>query len=161
MKTCLYVALSGLLFAIPAVAADDTGLERLTTCTDSWRDWQATNDPRLTTYAAHLRGDFTQKQGDPFVTPKIATTIAGFRVVQIYPESVGMGVGFSVLLAAPFDKAKTAFEAKLGKTLEHCENGEGMHDCEHQFAPERTFMVMADDTTKTQSLVGCYYLYEK
>jgi hypothetical protein len=151
-----------LSLVFPVAAADDPGLERLATCGDSWRDWQKTSDPRLTTFAAHLRGDFTQKQGDAFVTPKTAMSIAGFRVLQVYPESVGMGVGFSVQIEATFDKAKKAFEAKFGKPLEHCEIGDGMRNCGLQFAAERTFMLMSSDKPgDPQALIGCYYLYER
>ena len=147
------------LWAFPAAAADDPVFERLALCRDSWMDWQKTNDPQLAAFVAHIRKDFTQTPSDPFVTPKTVMTLSGLRVVQLFPQSVGMGVGFSVLLDAPFDKAKTAFEAKLGKPLQHCETGDGMKDCETQFAPERTFMLAQGD--HNQTLVGCYYLYEK
>jgi hypothetical protein len=163
MKAYWCAALAALFFALPAASAtDDPVLERLATCGDSWMDWQKNKDPQLATYAAYLRNGLTHNQNDPFGTPKTAMFIAGFRVLLVYPQSVGMGVGFSAQIAAPFDKAKKAFEAKFGKPLAHCETGDGMHSCEHPFAPERTFMLMSSDKpSDTQTLVGCYYLYEK
>jgi hypothetical protein len=153
------VAAALIFMAVPAIAADDPGLERLALCRDSWKDWQTANAPQLTTFAAHLRADFTQKQGDAFVTPKTPLSLLGLRVLQVYPESVGMGVGFSVLVDAPFDKTKAVFAAKLGKPLQRCETDEGMRGCQTQFAPERTFMLAQGD--HNQTLAGCYYLYER
>jgi hypothetical protein len=163
MTIYLCVGLAAALFiALPAAAADDTGLERLTTCRDSWVDWQKTKAPQLTSFAAHLRNDFTHKDSDAFIVPKSAVTLDGFRVLEVYPESVGMGVGFSVTLAAPFDKAKKMFEAKLGKTLAHCETSDGMKSCEIELGPQRTFMLMSSDKPgDPQTLAGCYYYYER
>ncbi len=155
-------AIALFLAILPAAAAGDSGLERLATCQDSWLDWQKTNDKHLAPFAAHLRSDFSQKQGDPFITPKSALTMDGLRVVQVYPESVGMGVGFSVLLAARFDVAKALFEKKLGKHLQHCEASDGMRSCELEIADKRAFTLMSGDRpADQQTLVGCYYFYEK
>ena len=162
MKSYACAGLTALLCVFPAFAAGDAGLERLATCSDSWRDWQKTNDPRMPVFAAHLRGDFTQKQGDAFITPKTAMSIAGLRVLQVYPESVGMGVGFSVTIAATFGDAKKAFETRLGKKLAHCETSDGMTSCELQLGPERTFTLMSSDKPNDpQTLAGCYYYYER
>jgi len=150
------------LTAWPAFAAEDNSLERLATCQDSWIDWQQSNDKQLAPFAAHLRADFTQKSGDPFITPKSALTIDGLRVVQVYPESIGMGVGFSVLVAAKFDDAKDVLEKTLGKRLQRCETSDGMRSCDHQIAEKRTVTLMSGDRpADQQTLVGCYYFYEK
>ncbi len=150
------------LAAWPATAADDTGLERLATCRDSWMDWQKHNDPQLAPLAAHLRADFSQKPGEPFLVPKTPVTLAGLRVLQVFPQSVGMGVGFSLTVGAPFDRAKAVFEKKLGKPLQHCETGDGMRSCDLAIADQRTFMLMASDKPgDATTLVGCYYYYEK
>jgi hypothetical protein len=37
-----------------------------------------------------------------------------------------MGVGLSVMIDAPFEKAKAGVEKSLGKPLKKCEPGEGM-----------------------------------
>jgi len=151
-----------ILSVLPAAAADDAGLETLATCRASWLEWQKANDPKLEPLAAHLRAAFTQKEGEAYIVPKAATTIAGLRVLQVYPSSAGMGVGFTVLVDATFDKARATFEKNLGKSLGHCETGDGMHACELELAPQRSFMLMTSDKPgDTKSLVGCYYYYEK
>src|SRR5258707_13214977 len=87
------------LFAVqplPAGAGADIGFERMALCRDSWLDWQKAGDAKLQQLATHLRAAYSQKGNDPYLVPKAATEIAGFRVLQLYPGSVGMGVGFSV-----------------------------------------------------------------
>ncbi|MBS0470547.1 MAG: hypothetical protein JSR60_05705 [Proteobacteria bacterium] len=151
-----------LLTVLPTLADDDSTIERLATCRDSWLDWQKANDPRLTALAARLRADYTRKPGDAVIVPKKLTTLAGFRVLRVFPDSVGMAVGFSVMLDATFDKAKTVFEKKLGKTLTHCETGDGMKNCEYDIAEKRSFTLTSGDKPGDhETLVGCYYFYEK
>ncbi len=154
---------AALQFAIvPAWGADDTGIERMATCKDSWLDWKKGNPSRLKAFGDHVRSGFSQKQNDPFLVPRSDTAIAGLRVLQLFPDSVGMGVGFSVTVDAPFDKARRSLERALGKSLGKCETGDGMRTCARKIADMRTFMVMAEDgTTSTTTLAGCYYLYEK
>ena len=73
-----------------------------------------------------------------------------------------MGVGFSVVVDAPFDKARKVFEKALRKTLEKCEASDNMHSCELDIAEKRTFTLMAEDNPNAaKTLVGCYYYYEK
>ena len=82
--------------------------------------------------------------------------------MQVYPESVGMGVGFSVLVDATFDKTKRTLEQRLGKSLLKCTASDGMRTCELEIGKMRTFMLMAEDSAKSSStLLGCYYYYEK
>jgi hypothetical protein len=145
-----------------AGTAADAGIERMALCQDSWLDWQKAADPRLAALAAHLHAAYTQKEGDPYVTPKAPTTVFGFRVLQLYPGSVGMGVGLSVLVDAPFDKARAGVEHALGKPLKHCDASDGMKTCELEIADKRTLTLMTQDDPKTKStLLGCYYYYEK
>src|SRR5690349_5887790 len=113
----------------PAVAAEDAGLARLATCHDSWLDWSKSNPARLDKFGAQFRAAFAHKGNDAFSTPKAETTIAGLRVVQAYPESVGMGVGFSVIVDASFDNTRKIFEKSFGKPLQHCDASDGMHMC--------------------------------
>jgi hypothetical protein len=162
-KRTARLGLAVYLLAAPASAADDVILERLVTCHDSWIDWRTTNDPQMAQFAAQLSANYTQNNpGDPYMVPRDTATIAGARVLQVYPESVGMGVGFSVMLAVPFDKAKTLFAQKLGKPLTHCETSDGMKSCDLQVADKRTFMITANDRPgESKTLVGCFYYYEK
>ena len=154
-----------LLLVLPAAqagAAADTDFERMVICKDSWHDWQRTGDGHLQKLAAHLSSGYTQKAGDPFFVPKTPTTVLGFRVLQVYPGSVGMGVGFSILVDATFDKARKGLEHTIGKPLQKCETSDGMKTCELQIAAQRTISLMSmDDPKNTSALLGCYYFYEK
>lgn len=52
-------------------------------------------------------------------------------------------------------------EKSLGKKF-HCEAGDGMQSCELPVAEKRTFMLMAEESAREkQTLVGCYYYYER
>jgi hypothetical protein len=81
----------------------------------------------------------------------------------VFPESVGMGVGFSIVVNANFTKTKTSLEKKLGKTINKCEPpSDNMRTCELEIAEKKTITLMAEDNPKsTTTLVGCYYFYEK
>lgn len=163
MKTrFLASAVFGLAFAFgPAHAADDVQIARLATCRDSWMDWSKTAPARLQEFVGRFRSNFAQNGNDGSFVPRAATSIAGLRIVQVFPQSVGMGVGFSVTVDADFDKARKALEGALGKPLAKCETGDGMRSCELDVAEQRTVMLMAADNEKDRALVGCYYLYEK
>jgi hypothetical protein len=158
-------SLAGILIAFQAptaLAADDMDIQRMATCQDSWLDWQKSDPARLHKFGDRFRAEFSPQSNDPFVLPKTSKTIAGLRVEQAFPISVGMGVGFSITVGAPFDTARKAFEKVLGKTLVKCETGDGMRTCELAIAEKRTFMLMGEDNPKSPStLVGCYYYYEK
>lgn len=161
-KTALAVALLLLAPAATGAATADAMMERMILCKDSWNDWQKSNAPQLGPLRDRLNAGYKPHGNDPYFLPKADTTIAGFRVIQLYPGSVGMGLGISVMVEAPFDKAKAAYEKLLGKKFVHCENGEGMKTCELELAPQRTAMILASDPEKKPStLLGCYYYYEK
>lgn len=148
------------MLAMPAVAADDASLARMTLCKDSWLDWK--NDPaKLKPFADRFRNDFAQHGNDPYLVPKKDVSVAGFRVLEAFPDSVGMGVGFSLLVAAPYAKVRPAMEHAFGKPLQHCDHSEGMNTCELDIAEKRTFMVMAEDDMKDKTLIGCYYYYAR
>ena len=162
MKIASLVMAALQLAAVPALAADDLVVERLVTCQDSWLDWKNDNAPQLQTFGEHFQADFTRNESDGYFVPKSQDTIAGLRVTRVFPESVGMGVGFSVFVDAPFDEARKRFEQALGKPLEKCEISYGMRTCELDIAEKRTFTLMAEDSaTSTSTLAGCYYFYEK
>ncbi|HEY1629834.1 MAG TPA: hypothetical protein VGF56_00865 [Rhizomicrobium sp.] len=152
------------LAAAPAATpiTEDPGILRLATCQDSWFDWQKTDPAKLQKFAAYFRNDFTHSDNDPFAIPKTAKSIGGLHITQVFPGSVGMGVGFSVTVDARFDAAKAMLEKTLGKKLGKCETGDGMHMCELKIAEKRTVTLMASDNPKdSTTLVGCYYFYEK
>ncbi|MGN6149447.1 MAG: hypothetical protein ACTHPD_12980 [Rhizomicrobium sp.] len=157
--------LAGLVFfavALPACAADDPEVTRMALCQDSWVDWSKTDPAKLKTFGEYFRANFTHKDNDPFAVPKMPVTIAGLRIVQAFPDSVGMGVGFSATVAADFKMARATVEKAIGKKFPHCERSDGMNACELAVAEKRTVMLMAADAPKTrETLVGCYYYYER
>jgi len=156
-------ALIALLFTVASAwAEEDVTLARMAMCQESWLDWQ-TNDPaQLKMFGERLHVEFSQHGDDAFVVPNANVSVAGLRVTQLFPNSVGMGVGISMTVDAPFDKARQAIEKAAGKPLTKCETGDGMRTCGSEIAEKRTLMVMAEDSPKaTTTLVGCYYYYEK
>lgn len=161
------ISVAGALIALaciilPARASDDSGLTRMALCQDSWLDWSKTDAAKLKAFGEHFRTNFTHKANDAFTTPKAETSILGLRVAQVYPDSVGMGVGLSILVDADFDAARAVVEKSLGKKLGHCETSDGMRACELQIAEKRTVTLMSADSPKTkQTLIGCYYYYER
>ncbi len=162
MKKIALIALVLGASLCPVWAADDMALERLATCQESWLVWSKTDPARLKTFRDEFQADFSPSGNDAFFVPKTAKSIMGLRVVQAFPDSVGMGVGFSVLVDGAFDTARAAVEKTLGKSLGKCENGENMRSCELEIAEQRTLMLMAqDDPKSSDTLLGCYYYYEK
>jgi hypothetical protein len=146
----------------PALASDDDGLARMTLCKDSWVDWSKSDPAKMKAFADRFRAQFSPHGNDPFVLPKANVSVVGLRVAQAFPDSVGMGVGFSLTVDATFDDARKAVEKALGKPLEKCESGDGMRTCGLEIAPRRTVMLMAEDRPGVRNaLIGCYYFYEK
>lgn len=162
-----FAGLFGALFllSLPITVARgsyDPALERMAICRDSWLDWQKNDPTRLSDFGEYFRSTFVRKESDPFFVPKSDMSIAGLRVLRVFPDSLGMGVGFSVFVAATFDRAKRDFARALGVPIKKCETSDGMKTCELEIGERRTFMLMAEDSPKNSStLVGCYYYYEK
>jgi hypothetical protein len=147
----------------PARAADDVMIERLATCQDSWIDWK-TDPAQMKKLVDRFRTDFAQKKDtDAFVVPRAGMTVAGLPVLQVYPESIGMAVGFSVVDAAKNETTKAALAKRLGHPIEKCEPpSDGMRTCTREIAEKKTVLLMAEDNPKsTTALFGCYYFYEK
>ena len=148
----------------PAQAADNPGIERLAVCQDSWFEWKSSDPAQLQKFIESFRSDFSQKKPtDAFVVPKSSQTVAGLPVAQVFPESVGMAVGFSVVVNANFDRTRSSLEKKLGRSIKKCEPpSDNMRTCELQIGDKKTILLMAEDNAKsTTTLFGCYYFYEK
>lgn len=151
-----------LVFAMPAWAVSDPRIENLALCRDSWLDWKNTDPSALDSFGAFLRSALAHNGNDTIFRPKLAMSVDGLKVTQVFPQSVGMGLGFSVLVDASFDVAKKALERDLGKPLSGCEANEGMRTCELSIAEQRTVILASNDPPNdTTTLVGCYYFYEK
>jgi hypothetical protein len=162
MKFAWLQGLALLLAIAPAWGGDDVSLARMATCQDSWLDLQKSDPAGLQAFGQRLHAEFSQHDNDAFVVPRSRTEIVGLRVTQLFPNSVGMGVGLSVTVEAKFDEARRNVEKALGKPLVHCETSDGMRTCALQIADKRTVMLMAEDDPKsTSTLIGCYYYYEK
>lgn len=147
---------------LPATAADDASVTRMALCQDSWMDWTKKEPKAFEAFRMHFLSQFSRHENDPYMLPKANVSVLGMNVAQAFPASVGMGVGFSLTVDAPFDKARAAMEKTLGKKLVHCEASDGMKSCEFEVAPRRTITLMAEDNPKSrQTLIGCYYFYEK
>ncbi len=143
-----------------ARAADEPNLLRLATCQDSWLDWK-TDELRMGRFVAHLEQKFVRSEQDAYFVPKAATTLLGHPVAQVYPQSVGTGLGFSVLVNVPFVQARQSFEKQLGRPLK-CSTSDGMRACDLSLGEKKTAMLIASDNPGSKTtLLGCYYYYEK
>jgi len=149
--------------ASPAAAADNVAVERLATCHDSWLEWRTGDPARFKRFVDDFRTAFVRRGNDAFFVPRESQSVAGLPIAQAYPESVGMGVGFSVVVNAKFDATKAALERTTGKAFAKCEPpSDNMRTCERQIAEKKTLVLMAEDNPQsTTTLFGCFYLYEK
>jgi hypothetical protein len=140
---------------------DAFSLEKMAVCQDSWLDWGA-DDTRVGAFRDGFRAQFKEAPSGGYFVPITAATLLGLKVARVYSSSIGMGRGFSVAVEAPFDAVKTSVEKALGRTLTHCETGDGMRICDREIAEKRTVTLMADATGREKTtLVGCFYFYEK
>jgi hypothetical protein len=160
-------ALAGLLIlaplvAAPARAADNSAIERLATCQDSWFEWKSSDPARLQSFVSRFKADFSPTGDGGAYKPNSSLTVAGLPVAQVYPESVGMGVGFSLIVDVTFDTAKAALEKRLGKLMKCEAPSDNMRACELEIGEKKTVALMAEDNPKAaKTLIGCYYFYEK
>jgi hypothetical protein len=154
--------LAMLAIVLPAHAADDAALPRMALCQDSWFEWTKKDPKTFEGFRTHFFGAFSRHDNDPYWLPRAKISVLGMNVAQGFPDSVGMGVGFSLTVDAPYDTARAAMEKTLGKKLVHCEASDDMKSCELEIAPQRAITIMAEDSSKAkQTLIGCYYFYEK
>ena len=61
-----------------------------------------------------------------------------------------MGVGFSVMVNANFDRSKITVEKKIGKSLKQCEVGDNMRTCLLEIGEKKTIMLMSEDNPKAR-----------
>jgi hypothetical protein len=164
-KTCsilIAAALAVSAVCLPAAASDDPAYTRMALCQDSWIDMNKSEPKKFEAFRSHFMGMFSPHGNDPYMLPKGNVSVLGMRITQAFPDSVGMGVGFSLTVDAGFDKARSTIEKALGRTVPHCETSDGMKSCALEIAPQRSIILMSDDNPKSQqTLIGCYYFYEK
>ena len=165
MKPSLTAMMSVSTFALlcaataSAGAADDALLQRMTLCQDSWLDWK-TDEMRLKRFVNEVESRFSHA-GGPAFTPKAPTRAFGLPVAQLFPQSVGMALGFSVIVNADLAQARRALEGQLGRTMK-CEGSAEGQGCEVKIGENKTVVLMSDGDGKArQTLLGCYYYYEK
>src|ERR1700720_4498921 len=101
----------------PALAADDDALTRMALCKDSWAEWSKSDPAKMKAFAEHIGAQFEHEGNKPFALPKANVSVLGLRVLRVFPDSVGMGVGFSLSVDATFDDTRKAVEKALGKPL--------------------------------------------
>lgn len=146
--------------ASPAIAADEPQLQRLATCKDSWFEWKD-DAAKMASLIDFLKTRLRPMQQGGAFAPKAPMTVLGLQVVQVFPQTVGMGVGFSMVVNASFAKARQAFEKQLGHRMK-CSSSDGMKNCEFKLGEKKTAMLMAEGSGNAQTtLIGCYYFYEK
>lgn len=73
-----------------------------------------------------------------------------------------MGVGFSVLADAEFDKVRASLEKQVGKTISECSKEGDSRSCELKISDKKTLLLIGGGRGKnTKTLFGCYYSYAK
>lgn len=161
MRLLVVGALLCAAMSAPVHAADDV-FEQLATCRLSWLDFR--EDPAR----GHALGDTLRASYSPDDVardgswkPTKATTLFGARVSRLYPESLGMGVGFSVLLDAKLDDLRPKVERAVGRPITECERDGAMVSCGLELGEKKTVTLTAADSgpQRNQTLVGCYYFY--
>lgn len=135
-------------------------LTRLATCQDSWLEWSKTDPARFERTGQAFRLAYARDAADDVFKPKTPTTLLGFPVVGVDPQSVGMGVGFSVQVKGAFDAVRPAFEKAVGKgTCKIQRDPGGSQACEIKVRDEGTALMAT--AGKDETLIACYYKYEK
>jgi hypothetical protein len=150
-----------LVMGISARAADDNNIERMATCQDSWFEWK--NEPsKLQDFTKHIKSTFVEKENSAFLVPKSEISVFGLKIVQLFPGSIGMAVGFSVIVEADFKKTRASLQKRLKNTFEKCETDDNMLTCELEIGEKKTILLLAEEDGKVvKTLFGCFYYYEK
>lgn len=159
LSVLFVAALSSSVTGLPSGnETEDVYLGRMATCQESWFDWKD-DDRRMGQFADRFNAKYTRIEDDAAFVPKVPGKVLGFPLVKVYPQSIGMGVGFSVQLEGLFAQIRSAVEDRLGKPLE-CSDSDGMTSCGLELAEKKTVMLTAFGDGAV-NLLGCYYFYEK
>lgn len=158
-------ALTAGSLAIPAASAHAAelapALQKLATCEDSWYDLRQ-DQARMESIGVALRSQFAPQDRSPVWKPTGPVTWLGAEVLEMTPQSVGMGLGFALTLKSPASTVQPAYERALGQAMERCESGDGMRSCERKLAEKRTAVLMSPlSRPELGTLVGCYYFYQQ
>ncbi|MEO5629041.1 MAG: hypothetical protein ABIQ62_04645 [Thermomonas sp.] len=144
----------------PGNEAEETYLGKLATCEESWFNWKE-DDRRMRQYLNRFDANFTRSEEEPALLPKSPGNVLGFPLVKVYPQSVGMGLGFSVQLGGPFANIRSEVEHRLGKPLA-CESSDGMTSCGVELGENKSLTLTAfGNAADAINLLGCFYYYEK
>lgn len=150
-----------LVMAISARAADDIKIERMATCQDSWFEWK--NEPsKLEDFGKYIKSAFVEQEKTASLVPRSEMSVFGLKVVQLFPASIGMAVGFSVMVEADFKNTRASIEKRLDNHFKKCETDENMLTCELEIGEKKTILLLAEEDGKVEkTLFGCFYYYEK
>jgi hypothetical protein len=158
------MAAAVLSLALPVCAADKAApgpaqLQRLALCQDSWLEWKD-DEKRMGPLRDYLRTQFKLGKDGSFA-PNAPLNVMGWNVTHVYPESVGMAVGFSLVMDSGFAATRAAVEKQLGKPMS-CDTSDGFTACELQIAPKKIATILTPDNGKAKTtLIGCGYFYQK
>jgi len=148
-SSCAIILIAVQVLVVQSLAADDSTVERMATCRDSWLDWKKNDAAQLKKFGDHLGSILSKEEREGAFPTTTSTSVAGLHVVRVFPESVGMAVGFSVVVEAPFDTTHRTVEKIFGKPLQKCDTSDNMRMCELEIGEKRTFMLMAVDCAKS------------
>ncbi len=156
-----FAALLAAITASAAVrAADDPQLQRLALCQDSWLDWKD-DAVRMGRLMHDFETRFDRGASDAAFVPRSSTSVLGSRVTEVYPQSVGTGVGFSLTVNTPHAQVRARIEQQLGKKMQ-CSTSDGFVSCAVELGAKKTALLMTEQNGQAQSsLVGCYYFYQQ
>ena len=159
--TVVATMLTLVICSSPALAAptDDATLQRLATCQDSWNDWPQ-GHPRMAQYVEFVKTRLQQQDDGASFKPKAQMALAGLPIEQVFPQSIGTGVGFSAIVHADFAETRRSFEKQLGKPMT-CKTSDGSPACELEIGDKKTAILMTDNPRSARTLIGCYYFYAK
>jgi hypothetical protein len=144
----------------PGNTAEERRLKRMATCQDSWLTWQG-DERQMAEFIKSFDADYTRSEQEPAFLPKGPSKVLGFPLIKVYPQSVGMGVGFSLQLAASLVQVRAHVEPLLGKPLD-CSVSDDMTYCAFVIDPTKTITLTADGNGMGKfSLLGCFYYYAK
>ncbi len=154
----LFVVSLAMSLSTFAHAAEDTIALKLMTCQTSWLDWK--DNPTLAEpFNKQLKASYRIDDEDGTYKPIGSMTVLAKKVSRVYPNTMGQGLGFAVLVDAKFEAVRGAL-AKHGMKPIHqqCNIDEYTKSCTFVMGNKKTILLYADAGTKNQqTLVGCSY----